>query len=144
MKQGFSRKEFLKSTGKATCALMAAGTVGTLLQSCASIPVMQVQADSSGKIFLPLSAFVNQPVHIVRVAKIPYDILVAKQSDNSFRAMLMRCTHQDWALTAGVKGAYCSLHGSTFDLSGKVTNGPALSGLKQFTVVQENNQLVIS
>lgn len=144
MKQVFNRKEFLKSAGKASCALMAAGTVASLFESCATVPVIKVQPDTTGKIYLPLSEFADKPVRIVRTEKIPYDILVAKQPDGSFSAMLMRCTHQDWALTAGSKGLYCSLHGSAFDFTGKVTNGPALGPLKKFNVIQTSNQLIIS
>lgn len=132
------------SAGKAGCAALVAGTFGSLVQSCASAKVFATKADQEGKIYVPLSAFNESSSRIIRVEKLAYDILVVKKSEEQYSAVLMRCTHQDWGLTANVKGLNCSLHGSTFDLDGQITNGPASEALKKFKVNKQNDQLIIS
>jgi Rieske Fe-S protein len=144
MKKEFSRKDFLVSAGKAGCAMLIAGAASSLLQACGSAAVLVANANEKGQVSIPLSAFATGSTRIVRVEKLPYDILVVKKSEEEYQALLMRCTHQDWALTPNPKGLSCSLHGSTFDLNGNVTSGPAPESLKKLKVNKQNDQLIIS
>lgn len=144
MKKEFSRKDFLVSAGKAGCAMLIAGAASSFLQGCGTAKVFETNANEKGEVSLPLTAFAETNTRIVRVEKLPYDILVVKKSEEEYQALLMRCTHLDWALTPNPKGLSCSLHGSTFDLDGKVTSGPAPEPLKKLKVNKQNNQLIIS
>lgn len=144
MKQSFNRKDFLVSAGKAGCAALVAGTFSSLLQSCAGAKVFVATADTEGKISVPLTIFAESHSRIIRVEKLAYDILLVKKTEEQYNALLMRCTHQDWGLTANARGLSCSLHGSTFDLDGQITNGPASDALKKFKVNKQNDQLIIS
>lgn len=144
MKQQFNRKDFLVAAGKAGCAMLMAGVASSVMQSCSAAKVYTTTADSQGHVMLPVSAFTESSVRIVRVEKLAYDILVVKKSEEEYKALLMRCSHQDWALTANPRGLSCSLHGSTFDLDGKVTNGPASDPIKTLHVNKQNDQLIIS
>ena len=56
------------------------------------------------------------------------------------------CTHRDCKLTAETdRSFYCHCHGSTFDPSGKVTEGPAKRDLPVFpTFTDANGHLIVS
>lgn len=144
MKQSFNRKEFLISATKTSCALLVGASVASQLESCSSIKVIKTQASEKGVVVVDVNAFATQPTQIIRVEQLAYDILVTKKSETEYLAVLMRCTHQDWALTANTKGLNCSLHGSAFDAEGKVTNGPATEALKKFKTELKDQQLYIS
>lgn len=62
------------------------------------------------------------------------DVIVARTSTGTFVAVSKACTHQ--GTTVDFQSAqnrfFCSNHGSTFNLTGGVTNGPAISALKQY------------
>ncbi len=143
MKTQYTRKDFFKATGKASCALVLMGGVSSLVQSCSSIKVYPTKANN-GKIMLPLTEFAQSSVSIVRVEGLQYDIMVSRKSDETFSAVLMRCSHQDWNLTANAKGLYCGLHGSAFDTDGNVKTGPATEPLKKFKIEQQDQYLIIS
>jgi cytochrome b6-f complex iron-sulfur subunit len=143
MKNIFTRKDFLVSSCKAGCGLIAGLSVLSSVESCSSIKVFKVES-SDGKIQIPLTEFTETNIRIIRVANLEYDIMVAKKTDGSYSAVYMRCTHQDWQLTANTKGLNCSMHGSSFDLDGNVLVGPATNPLKKFTVSKTNTHLILS
>jgi nitrite reductase/ring-hydroxylating ferredoxin subunit len=138
-----TRKDFLKMTGKASCALMLAGLTSSVLESCATAKVYHTKADN-GKIKVALSEFTESNTRIVRVEGLQYDVMVVKKQDGAFNALLMRCSHQDFNLSAGKTGLYCGLHGSAFDLEGKVKTGPATEPLKKLNVEQQSDYIIIS
>jgi nitrite reductase/ring-hydroxylating ferredoxin subunit len=142
MERSYSRKDFLKIGGKVSCAVLLAGTSTSVLESCSSVKVLPAKSEN-GKVKIPLSAFAETSMRIVRVEGLQYDVLVAKKPDDTYSAVLMRCSHQDWNLTANAKGLFCGLHGSTFDLNGAVKNGPATEALKVFKIEQLDNYLLI-
>lgn len=143
MKPAFTRKEFLVSTCKAGCGLLAGISLLGSLESCASVQVFKTQAEQ-GRIRVPLSEFAAGNMRVVRAGNLDYDIMVVKKADGHYNALYMRCTHQDWQLTANAKGLNCSLHGSAFDLEGNVTAGPATEPLKKLHVEQTETHLIIS
>jgi nitrite reductase/ring-hydroxylating ferredoxin subunit len=138
-----TRKDFLKMTGKASCAMLLAGTAAGMLESCSAVKVYNTKADN-GKVTIALAEFAESNTRIIRVEGLAYDMLVTKKADGTFTALLMKCTHQDFNLTAGRNGLYCGLHGSAFNLDGQVTNGPATGALRKFSVQQQDQYLIIS
>jgi Rieske Fe-S protein len=142
MKKEYSRKDFLNVSGKISCSLLLSGAVMSGLESCSGIKALTVKPED-GKIKLPLTAFAESNMSILRVEGLQYDMMVAKKADQTYSAVLMRCTHQDWNLTANNKGLFCGLHGSSFDVDGHVTNGPATEALQTFKVEQKENYLLI-
>jgi nitrite reductase/ring-hydroxylating ferredoxin subunit len=143
MKAAHSRKDFLKMTGKASCAVLFAGMAAGMLEGCGSVKVFNTKADN-GKIKVALTEFAENPMRIVRVEGLQYDVMVSRKEDGTFTALVMRCTHQDFNLSAGKTRLYCGLHGSSFDLDGKVITGPASDPLKRLKVEQYNNHIIIS
>jgi len=92
---------------------------------------------------VPFSSFAGSNVLVVRNNRMEYDILLVKKPAGDAIALLMKCTHQDNALTATENGLLCPVHGSTFDLLGNVTKEPALNPLKKFKTEITNQAITI-
>ncbi len=61
-------------------------------------------------------------------------IIVAQPSSGHFIAFSSRCTHACCDVAFVGTGFKCPCHGSTYDLSGKVTGGPAPRPLTGYPV----------
>jgi Rieske Fe-S protein len=61
------------------------------------------------------------------------DLLVARTGQDAFTALTAVCTHEACTITGFQSSAFvCPCHGSRFDTSGAVINGPATRGLQTF------------
>jgi cytochrome b6-f complex iron-sulfur subunit len=62
------------------------------------------------------------------------DVIVAKTKDGAYIAVAKSCTHQGTTVDfeSNNNRFNCSNHGSNFDITGKVLNGPATSPLTQY------------
>src|SRR5258708_7073386 len=137
------RRAFLKSSCN-VCMLLTAGLILPMLPGCgpAAHPVIHTE--------IPHNLIQNPPT---RVSPPPlqlpspkgwlYAIAVRKKEDNTYSALLLKCTHQDNQLTASGSGFNCSLHGSAFNTEGAVTKGPAERALKQYTITANQTNLTI-
>lgn len=139
-----TRKAFLAASCRGLCALAVSSVAASWLAGCAvaktSVYAAQV---AEGKVQVPLSLFAEHNTQVVQVPGWKYNLLVVKEKDGSFQALLMKCTHQGFRLTADKGGLHCNLHGSTFDLEGRVTGGPAALPLKTFPVTPRQDSLYI-
>ncbi len=123
--------------------IVAFSTLGSLLSGCASLPVFETSVDNK-IITVPRSGFsLNVRMQIIRSEKLDYDILLVLNEANTPLALKMRCSHFDNILTANNKGLACNLHGSTFNLEGNVTKGPASRPLIRFKTTEENDSILI-
>lgn len=127
------------------------GGLGAVLPSCGSIrrvrgdivaddlvlPLDQFESIKGGKIVFKDSLIVYHEI-------LKYPVCVYRISDREYRALWMRCTHQGTELQVFGDRLQCPAHGSEFDSSGLVRNGPATEKLRTFPVDVENNQLKIS
>lgn len=134
-----NRKEFLNTS----CAALGLGILAQLGTGCSSFTVFKT-AFSGSEIRIPLSEFATEMVRIIRVQTLEYDILVRKMDGNSFSAILLKCTHQDWNLVAGKSSIHCTAHGSQFDWMGNVKVGPASLHLKRYSTRIENEFLILT
>ena len=73
------------------------------------------------------------------------EFLVARTAPDAFSALTAVCTHQSCTVT-GISGQtfVCPCHGSQFDPSGAVVNGPAPSALRPFPTQFAGNVLTIN
>jgi cytochrome b6-f complex iron-sulfur subunit len=72
-------------------------------------------------------------------------VLVAHTAQDAFSAVSATCTHQGCTITGFSGQIYvCPCHGSRFDASGRVVNGPASSPLAQFHTQFTGNVLTIT
>ena len=73
------------------------------------------------------------------------NIIIARTLANDFIAVSSLCTHQQVTIDFDSKNNrfYCSAHGSAFNLTGAVTNGPANTALKAYKTSLSGNNLRI-
>lgn len=80
---------------------------------------------------------------IVRNEKLEYPICLYRLNDQSYSALLMKCTHQGTELQAAGDHLHCPAHGSEFNNRGQVSQGPAENPLRTFRVMAEQGKLLI-
>lgn len=126
------RKEFIKTGCRACMAVMAGVAVSSLLEACATGKIVktevannQIQVKKSD--FTPESKFV-----LVRANTLSFDIMLYKESETQYNALLMQCTHYDNPVYANNKEIFCPSHGSKFDFKGRVLKEPATTNLKSY------------
>lgn len=136
------RRNFISSSCK-ICLFSAAGYALFNVNGCA--PALSVYKTTiiNGDLNVPLNLFDKSTVQIVRPNGWFYDVAVQKNTDNSYTALLLQCTHQENQLTPTGSGYHCSLHGSDFDKLGNVKKGPAEQPLHHFETSIGNNFLNI-
>src|SRR5579862_1758399 len=129
-----------KELFRAMCALGIAGVgtvlFGSILSSCGSTASITATIVNH-TITIPLASLADTDLTFVHPEEFPYSIAVEKQSDG-YRALLLRCTRADNPVNYSGVGFTCPIDGSTFDLNGEVTRGPASFPLKRLeTEIQE-------
>lgn len=137
-----TRREFLKDSCTACLGTAFMGLTFSTLSSCSSLPIYKTDL-SKKQVEVPLTNFAESNLVIVRDVQVPYDILLVKKSDQEYTALYMKCTHRENPVTATKTGLFCSEHGSSFDLDGKVTKEPASQPLKKFKTTLADNQVSI-
>ena len=71
--------------------------------------------------------------------------LVSRTAPDAFSALTATCTHQGCAITGFLDSSYvCPCHGSRFDTSGRVLNGPASRSLRQYPTQFASGVLTIT
>lgn len=92
---------------------------------------------------VPVTLFDKADLQLIQPKNFYYNIALRKESNGTYTALLLRCTHADNQLTTTGNGFRCSLHGSAFDQEGKVTNGPAEKPLHHYPTEINNGQIII-
>ena len=126
------RREFIQSSCT-LCLALNAGLLSLSQLSCAPYAVYDAPVRND-RAYIPADLIATPDVHIVRPAHFAYDIAVQKQKDGSLLALLLRCTHANNELEFEGNQYYCTLHGSTFNLQGGATHGPAQRPLKRLSI----------
>jgi Rieske Fe-S protein len=141
------RKQFVKQCG---FACLGAAGFSILAQSCAG--TRQINATViNNQLEVPLSSFVvsgnkTTPYKryvVVSSEQLNYPVVVYREAENEYTALLLRCSHQYNELNVTGEILSCPAHGSEFDRKGNVINGPADTGLRSFPVTRDNQNLYI-
>jgi len=136
------RREFIKAACS-LCVLLSSGLMADALSSCAPYPVYEAVVANS-RIVVPISILGKDDIKIIRANNLDYDIALQRESNGSYTALLLRCTHASNPLKYTGSEFVCSLHGSTFNKEGNVTEGPAVHELKKLdTTVSDSNLSII-
>lgn len=143
-----NRKSFIH-----TCGLACAGgaVLTTLLQSCGTAKTVTASY-ANNQLVVPISAFITEKngekkysrMITVRHEKVDFPIALYRKSENEYKALLLRCTHQGSELNVYGDLISCSAHGSEFSNTGEVTQGPAEQPLKAYPVKISSDNLYIS
>lgn len=137
------RREFIKTSCINCAAIIGVSSLATLLNSCASLPIIKTDSKEKTILIPQLSFQENQNLLIVKNSNLEFDILLVKKKDNNYNALYMQCSHQSQPLTANKSGLFCASHGSSFDLEGNVIVQPATQPLRKFKTEIENNNIKI-
>ncbi|MBI5060243.1 ubiquinol-cytochrome c reductase iron-sulfur subunit [candidate division KSB1 bacterium] len=70
-------------------------------------------------------------------------LLVTHTSGESYFALDSRCTHQGCTVAASTPTLNCPCHGSKFNLTGTVNQGPAASPLREIPLTKQGSVLII-
>ena len=154
-----TRRQFCGRTCRIASVAALGGALATVLESCggsgltsasgvnaSALPTVSGTA-ANGTIVVTIDG--GSPLAAVGGAALVRssigDALVARTGDSTFVALSSQCTHQACEITGwGASRFVCPCHGSTFDTSGRVMNGPAASPLRQYTAQLAGNTLTIS
>lgn len=138
-----NRRSFVKQSCTACLAVSAGMMIGTL-SSCASLPTYQATV-TDHTVSVPVELFANSNFQLIQPRGMYYNIGLRKETDGTYTALLLRCTHADNQLivSANGNGFTCNLHGSKFNPEGQVVNGPATHALKKYATVVTSNHIII-
>lgn len=137
-----NRRSFLKDTCKACLVGAVSISMVDFLESCSTMKSYRAVMNGN-EVTVPLNLFDAAPLQLVSPKSYAYEIAVRKLPDNTYEALLLRCTHQHNPLTPTGNGYMCTVHGSQFDKDGKVKKGPAATHLLQLkTEVQQSNLII--
>jgi cytochrome b6-f complex iron-sulfur subunit len=156
-----SRRVFLVKSAGTIAVLSTSGLVSTIINSCggnnpsgpSNVSTMNIIQGTVSNNEITLSIAAPSPIADKNTrAVVEYNngggaLLVEHNSDDTFRAVSGICTHQGCIVTDfdGTSNVFvCPCHGSRFDLTGNVIQGPAPSRLVQYSTRVANNSLIIT
>jgi nitrite reductase/ring-hydroxylating ferredoxin subunit len=145
------RRDFL-SKSCLMCGAAAVSVVAvTSLESCKTTESTSGSGAASeglqvlnSQVRIPLAEMSALRLKTFKVKGLPKELLLVKNGETEFEAYLMRCPHAGGTVRAEDSDLVCALHGSRFDLKGKVTKGPSKEGLKSYLVSIEGKIVVVS
>lgn len=139
-----TRRQFIKDACFGCMGLLASASILTMLEGCTTLSVYKGTLQQ-GKIEVAKNTFVEEEkLKLVRLSDLQFDILLVVIAPGQAHALQMVCTHIENPLVAHSRGLSCNVHGSTFDLEGAVTNGPADRPLKRYPVTETEAHYIIN
>ena len=133
------RKEFLASLGKGAASVCMACYLASCANNSTSIPTAPSNVDFT----LDLTQSPNQNLNNVGGYIYKDGIIIGRLSQTEFVAVSEYCTHQGTMVIfqKNSNRFYCPTHGSTYDINGNVTNGPANRPLAKYNTQFSGNSL---
>ncbi len=137
------RKEFIKKFAVSGSILL---TAPVIFNSCSSDDDDFTDPGSNqNEIVIDLKAASSADLASVGGYIYSGNLIVFRTGQDSYMALSKTCTHQgcEVVYNHSTGDVPCPCHGSKFTTSGTVTNGPATSNLKSYTVKKEGDTLRI-
>ncbi len=133
------RRDFLASSAKWTLFLTA-----TPLAGC-TLPPRVLRAKKGQTVSISLSDFpeLSKDGGAIKVVTPNRRSYIVRRLGNEYLAHSAICTHQGCTVSPNPTGFQCPCHGSTYDVYGRNTGGPAPRPLHQLSVEQEDNRLIV-
>lgn len=114
------------------------------LESCSPLNYYESSIEQD-KIIVPISKFIEgNNMVLIKNEKLEYDIALISYPNQQFKAFELKCTHQANSLVVTKTGFYCNLHGSSYNLNGKVINTPATTNLREYTLTTNSESITIN
>lgn len=138
------RREFIHRCGFACLGLAG---ISTLLESC-DLTKSVSGSLSDTRMTIPLSKLLGRKgafrsYLIVQNEGLNYPVVVYRESDTVYTALLLRCTHQYSELNVSGNLISCPAHGSEFNAKGEPMQGPAEARLRRFPTSIDSENLYI-
>jgi Rieske Fe-S protein len=134
------RKEFIIKAGMFAGVCACAG-------ACVLPKGEQIEPKKEEKIDVTIDLTNNKFADLQKVGGFIYEklIIIVRKSDNEFLAFDQYCTHAAGVVKFVAQNDYfqCLVHGSLFDLEGKVIQSPAINPLKKYKTERNGNLLRI-
>jgi nitrite reductase/ring-hydroxylating ferredoxin subunit len=139
-----SRRSFLGSTALVVLPALCGG--------CADdgVSLVELPAVSNKTIAISLDEFPmlkNVGGSIVGQASgLANPIVIARVSDNMFAALDAICTHERCTVSYNALNLTldCPCHGSSYEVDGRVINGPAVRALPRYTATSDGTTLTVT
>jgi len=80
---------------------------------------------------------------ITHVENLDYPIVIYRNNADDYTALLLRCTHQGNEVSVSGDLLSCSAHGSEFDRTGAVIQGPAEKNLVSYRVTSDEKNIYV-
>ena len=149
-----SRRAFLDSAGK--CLLCVAGA-GTILSAYNRSPTENEDENQIGTDSVTFTIDLTDPANVVLTTvggALKFDmpgqdlpIIVIRMAADEILALSSKCTHQGLEVNLPANNMItCPWHGSTFDINGNQTGGPASAGtsLTEFQASLAGNIITVT
>jgi len=143
------RRTFLKTTGAAVaCACLASTGLSQAMEKLMAQPLPPDSYRIEGnKLILDLSK-VPKLQETGGSASLEADkkkIIIVHPAEQDYKAFMNKCTHMGSSLAYKPQDGFiqCPLHGSRFDMSGKVLKGPAKTPIAQFKTTLNKSELTV-
>lgn len=142
------RRKFINDLGQATAIICTGAFFAACSKSDDNNPGPGNPPGGGGNV--KLSANLGSELTTVGSSKINGSVIVVRTADGnvegSFVALSLICTHQ--GCTVGfdsvATGFKCPCHGSEYNISGAVTQGPAPTALTKYKITIANNVLTVT
>lgn len=125
-------------------ACIAGLGVASLLQSCSTSQYVTKSQIEGEYLKVLLTEFsVGKKYVLVRAEELNFPIYLYQVTPTEYSAVWMECTHQGAELSAHGEVLTCPAHGSEFDKTGQVMQGPAQSNLRKFKTKTDSQYVLI-
>ena len=142
-----SRREFVVMSGTAAVAAAAGcGDGGSPTSSTPASTPAPSASSGPNELRVPLPA-VGQTVGANGQLLTPLPLAITRLSDTTVAAVSRICTHEGCTVNLPVASLLtlnCPCHGSRFQVTGQVVNGPAARPLASFATVIVGDQVVVT
>lgn len=140
------RQEFIKKVAFGGSILFAAPAIFSACSDGNDDVIKEEENNNSNDIVIDLNNATYSELKTVGGFEYKGDIIIARVSETNYIALSSVCTHQGCTVeyASASTEIICPCHQSKFTTAGSVTNGPALTNLKKYTVKVEGNLLTIS
>lgn len=138
-----TRREFIKTIGGA----LAVTTASKLLTGCAAGLAIYRGELQDEAIIIPkaeaLALAAPNGLMMVSAKNLPVAIVVRRLADHSLTAVSTVCTHAGCEVRVLPDAFQCPCHGSEYDVTGEVMEGPAAKALQKFAITENQDMITI-
>lgn len=128
-----ARRDFLKTCLASLTGITLISALAPLVNGCSSNPTATIDTSYSGTFNVSSLTADNTGMLTSTNGADGKPIVIIRNSASTFTALSSRCPHESCVVNPPSNNMIlCNCHGSRFDLTGNVLNGPATSPLYHY------------